>query len=93
MFILHVEMEFQEGKAEKFCEEIMKIRDIVLKEDGCSKYEPYLTLCGKKAVMLEIWESDAHLETHMKQPHIVELFALTNPWQTGRPKMKKYQLA
>lgn len=90
MFILHVEMTFKDGHAKKFCDEIMKIRDIVLKEDGCSKYQPYLIPDSEKAVMFEIWRDDAALGVHMNQPHIKDLFALTNPWQTAKPTIIKY---
>lgn len=93
MFILHVEMTFQEGHAQKFCDEIMKIRDRVLTEDGCSKYEPYLVPNSNKAVMMEMWRDDEALDTHMNQPHLKALFELTNPWQTCKPTMTKYQIA
>ena len=93
MFIIHVDMTIKDGFAQKYCDEILNIRETVLKEKGCKMYEPYLKPDGTGAVMFEMWESDECLEAHLNQPHLKALFERTSPWMEGKPEFSKFILA
>ena len=56
-----------------------KIIPTVLKEDGCHGYAPmvdhaasvsFQTTAPDSIVMVEVWESVAHLEAHLQTPHM-----------------------
>ena len=63
-----------------------KIIPTVLAEDGCHGYEPLIdhlpaiemqATDGNTIVMLEKWQSTAHLEAHMQTTHMQQHFEAT----------------
>ena len=60
-------------------DQFTKIIPTVLKEDGCHGYTPmvdhaanvsFQTTAPDSIVMVEVWESVAHLEAHLQTPHM-----------------------
>ena len=60
-------------------DQFTKIIPTVLKEDGCHGYAPmvdhaanvsFQTTAPDSIVMVEVWESVAHLEAHLQTPHM-----------------------
>ncbi|ELT6544236.1 antibiotic biosynthesis monooxygenase [Salmonella enterica] len=60
-------------------DQFAKIIPTVLKEEGCHGYAPmvdhaagvsFQTLAPDSIVMIEQWESVAHLEAHLQTPHM-----------------------
>ncbi|EBR3718307.1 antibiotic biosynthesis monooxygenase [Salmonella enterica subsp. enterica serovar Benue] len=60
-------------------DQFAKIIPTVLKEEGCHGYAPmvdhaagvsFQTLAPDSIVMIEQWESIAHLEAHLQTPHM-----------------------
>ncbi|MGE4266643.1 MAG: putative quinol monooxygenase [Deferribacterales bacterium] len=91
MFILHVTMTLKDGYADKTLEGLLKVRPDVLKEDGCGEYT--ITKLGDQVFCFEIWESDAHLDAHMKQPYMTEFFETTKDWHKDDVIINKYEVA
>ncbi|WP_415238409.1 putative quinol monooxygenase [Seleniivibrio woodruffii] len=91
MFIIHVKATLKEGYAEKFLNGLLNVRPDVLKEDGCGEYT--ITILGDQVFCFEIWESDAHLDAHMKQPYMVEFFEKSKDWHAKDIEIKKYEVA
>ncbi|MHA3983893.1 putative quinol monooxygenase [Acinetobacter venetianus] len=65
---------------------LRKIIPTVLAEDGCHSYEALIdhlptiamqTQAENSIVMLEQWESTAHLEAHMQTAHMLKHFEAT----------------
>lgn len=76
-----------------FIKEVKKIIPVVLRENGCTRYELVLGIFGESYHFLEQWESKKHLDEHIAQPHMQEYFKKTNPWQAAPTKLTIYEIA
>lgn len=55
------------------------LRETILKEDGCLRYDYYLASENDDTVLLvEQWQTPAHQSAHMAQPHMKTLLELKN---------------
>ncbi len=55
-------------------EEIKKMVDASLKDEGCISYQFYQNLLNKEEyIMVEHWKNKELLDAHMKAPHFVAL--------------------
>ena len=64
------------GKREAFVERVTAegIREAVLAEDGCHRYDYYFSEKDENEILLiEKWESKNHQQVHLDQPHMVRL--------------------
>lgn len=70
--------EINPGCMEKFLKILLDNVPTVLAEDGCIRYEPCLDVSdgaeaeknGHFVTILESWESEAHLQTHLAAKHM-----------------------
>ena len=74
MVVVTAKMSFSEGKlkeAESFLKELIEKTNL---EDGCIEYKSYLSKNSPdEIVIIEKWESQEHLDAHMKTKHFTEL--------------------
>ena len=69
------------GRGREFLREIEKhgLRETILKEDGCLRYDYYLASDTDDTVLLvEQWQTPAHQSAHMAQAHMKTLLELKN---------------
>ena len=67
------------GCREQFVSEVVAqgVLAAVRAEEGCQQYEYFFSVENENIVMLkERWESDAHLQAHIAQPHMATLVAI-----------------
>lgn len=72
-FLLFVTYHAKSGCREKFVKELEEsgVASLVRQEDGCIRYDYYYSAADENAVLLfEEWESEAHQQVHITQPHI-----------------------
>lgn len=76
MYTIYVKFTCLENKREAFIEKMKNsgILEAIRKEDGCYKYEYYLSDENKNDILLiEQWESKEHQQIHIAQPHMDEM--------------------
>ena len=76
MLTLYVRYTANEGCREKFLREAVEqgVVSAIRAEEGCVRYDYYLSVQDENEILLiEQWESDAHLRVHMQQPHMAQL--------------------
>ncbi len=76
MYTIAVIFKCLDGKREAFVERVKNegIRDAVLAEDGCRRYDYYFSDADPSELLLiEEWESKSHQQTHIEQPHMALL--------------------
>ena len=74
--ILHVTYTAKPGCREQFVRQIVTegILTAIRGEDGCLAYDYYFSAQDENVVLLvERWESEAHLRVHLTQPHMAAL--------------------
>jgi len=76
-----------------FIREVRKIIPVVLRENGCTRYELMAGIAGESCHFLEEWESRQHLDEHIAKPHMQEYFQKTAPWQSAPTRLKIYEIA
>lgn len=79
MYTIYVKFECHEGKREAFVAKVREegILSAIRAEDGCHRYDYYFSEENpNELLLLEAWESKAHQEVHMTQPHMAKLRAL-----------------
>lgn len=67
------------GRGREFLREIEKhgLRETILKEDGCLRYDYYLASDNDDTVLLvEQWQTPAHQSAHMAQAHMKTLMEI-----------------
>ncbi len=73
---LHVTYTAKPGCREAFVRKIVTkgILTAIRAEDGCLAYDYYFSAQDENVVLLvERWESEAHLRVHLTQPHMAQL--------------------
>jgi len=76
MYTISVVFRCLPGKREAFVERVIAegIRDAVLAEEGCHRYDYYFSAHDKDELLLiEAWEEKRHQEVHIEQPHMAQL--------------------
>lgn len=79
MYNIYVTFECVPGKREEFVEQVTAqgILDAIRAEDGNHRYEYfYCSDDETKLLLIETWESRAHQQVHMTQPHMATLKVL-----------------
>ena len=76
MYTIYVKFECYEEKREAFVQKVREegILDAIRAEDGCHRYDYYFSEeNANELLLLEAWETKAHQEVHMTQPHMAKL--------------------
>lgn len=76
MYTIYVKFTCLPQKREAFIEKVKTagILDAIRAEDGCIKYDYYLSEKDPNELLLiEQWESKQHQQTHIAQPHMALL--------------------
>ena len=79
--LIHVTYQAKHGRGRAFVDAIVKqgLRDKILAEDGCLRYDYYLASDNDDTVLLvEQWQTPAHQSAHMAQAHMKTLLGLKN---------------
>ena len=85
MYTIYVKFTCLPGKREAFIQKVKEtgIVDAIRAEDGCIKYDYYLSEKDPcELLLLEQWESKAHQQTHIAQPHMVQLRSFKDEYIT-----------
>ena len=85
MYTIYVKFTCLPGKREAFIQKVKDtgIVDAIRAEDGCIKYDYYLSEKDPcELLLLEQWESKAHQQTHIAQPHMVQLRSFKDEYIT-----------
>ena len=73
MYTIYVKFDCHADMREKFIEKVKEtgVLDAIRNEDGCIKYDYYLSEKDKNELLLiEQWESKQHQQVHIAQPHM-----------------------
>ncbi|MBE6643276.1 MAG: antibiotic biosynthesis monooxygenase [Ruminococcaceae bacterium] len=76
MYTIYVKFDFFPDKREAFIIKMKEsgILDAIRAEDGCIKYDYYLSEKNPDEILLiEQWESKQHQQIHLDQPHMIKL--------------------
>ena len=76
MYAIYVNFECLPQKREAFIQKVKDtgILDAICTEDGCKKYDYYLSEKDPNELLLvEQWESKQHQQIHIEQPHMAQL--------------------
>ena len=77
--LVHVTYHCRPGRARAFVQQIVEqgLRDKILAEDGCLRYDYYLSCEDEDTVLLvEKWQTAEQQAVHMTQPHMKALLAI-----------------
>ena len=83
MYTIAVVFKCLPGKREEFVARVKAegIRDAVLAEDGCGRYDYYFSDADpSELLLLEAWETKAHQQVHIEQPHMAKLRSFKNEY-------------
>ena len=76
MYTIYVKFTCLPQKREAFIAKMKEpgILDAIRAEDGCHKYDYYLSEKDPNEILLiEQWESRQHQKVHIKQPHMAQM--------------------
>lgn len=76
MYTIYVIYQCLPGKREAFIQKVKEtgILAAIRGENGCIKYDYYLSEKNPDELMvIEQWESKAHQQVHIDQPHMVQM--------------------
>ena len=76
MYTIYVKFDCLPQRREAFIQKVKDtgILDAIRTEDGCIKYDYYLSEKDPNELLLiEQWESKQHQQIHIEQPHMAEL--------------------
>ena len=79
MYTIYVKFECLPQKRQAFIEKMKEtgILDAIRAEDGCVKYDYYLSENDENELLLiEQWETKKHQQIHLTQPHMGTLRAI-----------------
>ena len=77
--LIHVTYRAKPGRGRAFVRQITEqgLRERILAEDGCLRYDYYISCEREDTVLLvELWETAAHQAAHMAQPHMKQILTL-----------------
>lgn len=83
MYTIYVKFECLPQKREAFIKKVKDtgVLDAVLQEEGCIKYDYYLSDRDENEILLvEQWESKEHQQIHISQPHMALLRSFKNDY-------------
>ena len=73
MYTIYVKFDCYENKREAFIKKVKEtgVLDAIRNEDGCIKYDYYLSEKDPDEILLiEQWSSKQHQQIHLTQPHM-----------------------
>ena len=76
MYTIYVKFDCLPNKREAFIQKVKEagILEAVLAEDGCVKYDYYLSdKDPNELLLIEQWETKEHQQIHINQPHMATL--------------------
>ena len=76
MYTIYVKFDCLPRKRDAFIQKVQEtgILDAIRAEDGCLKYDYYLSEKDPcELLLIEQWESKAHQQVHLSQPHMAKL--------------------
>ena len=76
MYTIYVKFECLDNKRDAFIKKVKQtgILDAIRHEDGCIKYDYYLSeKDANELLLIEQWESKEHQQIHISQPHMAKL--------------------
>lgn len=85
MYNICVKFKCVEGKRESFVKRVKEegILTAILAEDGCHRYDYFYSESDPtELVLIETWESLAHQQEHLKQPHMDTLRSFKSEYIT-----------
>lgn len=85
MYTIYVKFQCLPQKREAFIQRVKDegILDAIHAEDGCIKYDYYLSAKDPNELLLiEQWETKQHQQIHIEQPHMAALRALKGDYIT-----------
>lgn len=88
---LHVTYTAKPGCREAFVRKVVTegVLTAIRAEEGCLGYDYYFSAQDENIVLLmERWESEAHLRAHMQQPHMATLRQLKEEFLVSTCLMK-----
>ena len=83
MYTIYVVFNCYDNKRKAFVERVKNegILADILAEDGCVRYDYYFSEKDPNELLLiEAWESKAHQQTHIEQPHMAKLRSLKDDY-------------
>ena len=83
MYTIYVSYTCHPGKREGYLQRVREtgILDAIRAEAGCSKYAYYLPEEDPNGLLLiEQWESKAHQQVHLTQPHMAQMRAFKDDY-------------
>jgi len=76
MYTIYVKFDCFDEKREAFIQKVKDtgVLDAIRKEDGCIKYDYYLSeKDANELLLIEQWETKKHQQIHIEQPHMALL--------------------
>ena len=86
MYTIYVRFDCLPGKREAFLEKMKEtgILEAVRAEDGCHKYDYYLSEKDPNELLLvEQWETKEHQQVHIRQPHMKQMRTFKDDYITN----------
>ena len=83
MYTIYVKFTCLPQKRDAFIEKVKEtgVLDAIRKEDGCIKYDYYLSeKDANELLLIEQWESKEHQQIHIKQSHMDTLRGFKNDY-------------
>ena len=83
MYTIYVVFKCLPGKREAFVERLKEegILSAIRAEDGCGRYDYYFSESdANELLLIEVWESKRHQQTHIEQPHMARLRTLKDDY-------------
>ena len=92
MIVVIAKFLFVDGKMEEVKEILKELVEKTNQEAGCIEYKPYQSNENNlEVVMIEKWESQAHLDAHAKTTHFVELVGKLGDYNQKAPEIITYK--
>lgn len=86
MYTIYVKFDCLPQKREAFVQKMKDtgILDAIRAEDGCEKYDYYFAeKDADQLLLIEQWQSKAHQQVHMTQPHMAQMREFKDDYIAG----------